>query len=58
MFVPFFAHLEAFLRKETFRIDHPHEDLNSVIIKGVIWGICLVCFVITMRSKEINGTEN
>jgi hypothetical protein len=58
MFVPFFAHLEAFLREETFRIDHPHEDLNSVILKGVIWGICLVCFVITMRSKEIRGTES
>jgi hypothetical protein len=58
MFVPFFAHLEAYLREVTFRADHPHADLNSVILKGVIWTICLVCFVITMRSNEIKVTDS
>ena len=53
MFVPFFAHLEAYTQGVTFRADHPHEDLNSVILKGVIWGICLVCFIITMRNSEL-----
>lgn len=54
MFVPFFAHLEAYLRGATFRADHPHEDLNSVILKGVIWGIALICFIVVMRSKNDN----
>ena len=58
MFVPFFAHLEAYLREVTFRADHPHADFDSVILKGVIWAICLVCFVITMRSTEIRGTDS
>lgn len=55
MFVPFFAHLEAYLREVTFRADHPHADLESVILKGVVWAICLTCFVITMRSKELSN---
>ena len=54
-FVPFFAHLEAYTQGVTFRVDHPHEDLNSVILKGVIWGICLVCLVITLRNSEIGS---
>ena len=49
MFVPFAAHLEAWLRQETFRADHPHEDVNSVILKGVIWAICLACFLVSLR---------
>lgn len=52
MFVPFFAHLEAFIRGVTLRSDHPHGDINAVILKGVIWGICLVCFISTLRSKQ------
>lgn len=48
MFVPFAAHLEAWLRQETFRPDHPHEDLNSVILKGAIWAVCLVCFAVSL----------
>ena len=52
MFVPFMAHLEASLRGATFRIDHPHEDINSVILKGVIWATCLICFIITLRSDD------
>jgi hypothetical protein len=55
MFVPFAAHLEAWIRGETFRPDHPHEDLNSVILKGAIWAICLICFVISLwrgRDRE------
>jgi len=50
MFVPFAAHLEAWLRQETFRADHPHEDVNSVILKGVIWAVSLICFVISVRN--------
>jgi hypothetical protein len=52
MFVPFAAHLEAWLRVETFRPDHPHTDFGSVVLKGVIWAICLVCFIISMRSDD------
>ena len=37
MFVPFAAHLEAWLRAETFRPDHPHTDFGSIVLKGVIW---------------------
>ncbi len=56
MFVPFFAHLEAYTRGVTFRTDHPHEDLNSVILKGIIWGTCLICFIVVMRSTERQTT--
>lgn len=52
MFVPFFAHLEAFLRDTTFRPDHPHEDVNSIVLKGVIWAICLVFLIISLRSDD------
>lgn len=52
MFVPFFAHLEAYLRGATFRADHPHEDVNSIILKGVIWGIALIGFIVVMKHKE------
>lgn len=52
MFVPFFAHLEAWARGTTFRPDHPHADLQSVLLKGVIWAICLTCLVVTMRSQR------
>jgi hypothetical protein len=51
MFVPFAAHLEAWLRGMTFRPDHPHEDIGSVVLKGVIWAICLICLIVTLRSK-------
>jgi len=50
MFVPFAAHLEAWLRNETFRPDHPHENLEAVILKGVIWMICIVCFALSLRA--------
>ena len=52
MFVPFFAHLEAFLRDTTFRPDHPHDDFNSIVLKGVIWAICLVLLIISLRSDD------
>ena len=60
MFVPFAAHLEAWLRQETFRPDHPHEDLNSVILKGVIWAVCLICFMVSLsnaRGKKPQPSE-
>lgn len=50
MFVPFFAHLEAWVREETFRSDHIHTDTNAVILKAVVWSACLVCFVVSART--------
>lgn len=50
MFVPFFAHLEASLRGVTFRSDHPHTETEVVILKGIIWLICLSCLIISLRS--------
>tara|TARA_B100001094_G_C17702688_1_gene563489 strand:- start:123 stop:515 length:393 start_codon:yes stop_codon:yes gene_type:complete len=52
MFVPFFAHLEAYLRGATFRPDHPIEDVNGIIIKGVIWGICVSLFIASLRDSS------
>ena len=50
MFVPFFAHLEAWLRGATIRPDHPHEDVGSIVTKGIIWATCLTCLIITLRN--------
>jgi hypothetical protein len=52
MMVPFFGHLEAFIREETFRPDHPHTDLGSVILKGSIWLVSLVFFIISLRNMQ------
>jgi hypothetical protein len=52
MFVPFAAHLEAWLRDETFRPDHPHTDINSIVLKGVIWAVCLACLIVTLRHEQ------
>jgi hypothetical protein len=52
MFVPFFAHLEAYLRGATFRPDHPIEDVSGIIVKGVIWGICVVAFIASLRDRS------
>jgi hypothetical protein len=52
MLVPFAAHLEAWLRAETFRPDHPHTDTTSIILKGIIWAICLVCLIVTLRAQR------
>ena len=52
MLVPFFAHSEAWLRGETFRPDHPHTDIESIVIKGVIWAVCLSCLIISLRSDK------
>mgnify|MGYP000577889005 CR=1 FL=1 len=52
MFVPFFAHLEAFMRGATFRADHIHTDVNSIVLKGTVWVVTLVCLYITFRSKK------
>lgn len=54
MFVPFFAHLEAYFRGITFRSDHPHEDLGSVFLKGSIWAICLIFFMISLQNNRNN----
>ncbi|QEY33286.1 hypothetical protein EVJ50_01455 [Synechococcus sp. RSCCF101] len=56
MLVPFAAHLEASLRGITFRADHPHEDVGSVVLKGVIWLICLVCFLASLRLGDSDPT--
>ncbi len=52
MFVPFFAHLEAFLRGVEIRSDHPIDDVGSVILKGVIWLLCGVFFVLSLRKSS------
>ncbi len=52
MFVPFAAHLEAWLRNETFRPDHPHTDVGSIVLKGVIWAVCLGCLIVTLKSQD------
>ena len=52
MFVPFFAHLEAWLRGATVRPDHPHTDVGSIVTKGIIWAICLTCLIVTLRSGD------
>lgn len=52
MFVPFYAHLEAFLRNETFRADHIHTDVNSIILKGTVWSICLICFIVAIKNNS------
>ena len=52
MFVPFAAHLEAWLRNETFRPDHPHTDIGSVVLKGVIWAVCLGCLIVTLTNRD------
>lgn len=52
MFVPFFAHLEAWLRGATFRPDHLHTDIDAIFIKGVIWTICLACFVVSLGARQ------
>ena len=58
MFVPFFAHLEAWLRGATVRADHPHADIGSVVLKGVIWVICLACLVVTLRSEDTKSSAD
>ena len=50
LFVPFFAHLEAWLRGATFRPDQPHEDIGSIVVKGVLWAICLACAIVSLRN--------
>lgn len=52
MFVPFFAHLEAYLRGATFRPDHPIEDVSGIIVKGIIWGICVAAFIASLRDQS------
>ncbi|MGR5176560.1 hypothetical protein ACPV4B_04165 [Vibrio parahaemolyticus] len=49
MFVPFFAHLEALLRGVEMRPDHLIVDVNSIILKGVIWLMCGVLLLLSLR---------
>ena len=58
MFVPFFAHLEAWFRGETIRADHPHTDIGSIVLKGAIWAVCLACFVVTLRSAATKNSAD
>ena len=55
MFVPFAAHLEAFLRGETFRPDHIHTDVNSIVLKGFVW--LLAILILTWAIKERKTLE-
>jgi hypothetical protein len=52
LFVPFAAHFEAWMRGATFRPDHPHTEVNVIIVKGVIWLICLICFIVSLRTDK------
>jgi hypothetical protein len=52
MFVPFFAHLEAFLRGVAIRADHPIDDVGSIVLKGIIWALCGVFFVVSLRVSN------
>ncbi len=52
MFVPFFAHLEAFLRGVEFRIDHPIDDVASIVLKGAVWFVSGIYFVISLRNID------
>ncbi len=58
MFVPFFAHLEAYLRDATFRDDHIHTDVEAIVLKGVVWGISIVCLCITFTSDSSKHPSN
>lgn len=58
MFVPFWAHFEAYVRGVSMRPDHDYTDLNAVIMKGIIWLICVGCFAITLFSKKTSGTSS
>lgn len=53
MFVPFVAHLEAFLRGETFRPDHIHTDVNSIILKGAVWLIAVVILSVAIKKRKL-----
>ena len=52
LMVPFFAHLEAWLRGTEFRPDHDIQDVKSIVIKGVLWAISLACLYVSLRSDE------
>lgn len=51
MFVPFAAHLEAYLRGATFRPDHIHTDVNSIILKGVVWLIAIIMLYAAVKNR-------
>lgn len=58
MFVPFFAHFEAWLREETFRSDHIHTDTNAVILKAFVWSICVACFLVSLvGARQANDNQ-
>lgn len=50
MFVPFFAHLEAWVRDETMRSDHIHTDINVVILKAIVWAISVACCLVSLKT--------
>ncbi len=52
MFVPFAAHLEAYLRGATFRPDHIHTDVNSIILKGIVWLIAIVMLYLAVKNRR------
>lgn len=53
MFVPFAAHLEAFIRGETFRPDHIHTDVNSIILKGAVWLISIIILTLAIKNRKL-----
>ena len=52
MFVPFVAHLEAYIRQETFRPDHIHTDVNSIVLKGTVWLIAIIMLGWAIKKRK------
>lgn len=52
MFIPFWAHLEACIRGETICQDHIYSDVEAIILKGLIWIVCISCFIITLKGAN------
>ena len=57
MFVPFAAHLEAWLRNETFRPDHPHTDTSSIILRRYLGGMSCMSsrYLENSQQQAFNG---
>jgi len=52
LLVPFLAHLEAWMRGVTFRPDHPHDEIGIIVLKGIVWLICVVCLMVSARLLQ------
>jgi general L-amino acid transport system substrate-binding protein len=55
---PFAAYLEAWLRNETFRPDHPQTHTASIALKAVIWAVSCGCLIVTLTSHDNDNRPN